>query len=52
MDAVIQERVNNWSNGNYDQATKEAIANMQANNPDDLADAFYKSLEFFPINLA
>jgi phosphoglucomutase len=46
MDAVIQERVNNWSNGNYDQATKEAIANMQANNPDDLADAFYKSLEF------
>jgi len=46
MDAVIQERVNIWSNGNYDQATKEAIANMQANNPDDLADAFYKSLEF------
>ncbi|MEI6585458.1 MAG: phospho-sugar mutase [Sediminibacterium sp.] len=46
MDAVIQERVNNWANGNYDQATKEAIANMQANNQDELADAFYKSLEF------
>jgi phosphoglucomutase len=46
MDAVIQERVNIWKNGNYDQATKEAIANMQANNQDELADAFYKSLEF------
>ncbi len=46
MDAVIQERVNTWVNGNYDQATKEAIANMQANNQDELADAFYKSLEF------
>ena len=46
MDAVIQARVNNWANGNYDQATKEAIANMQANNQDELADAFYKSLEF------
>ena len=46
MDAVIQERVNIWANGNYDQATKEAIANMQANNQDELADAFYKSLEF------
>lgn len=46
MDAVIQERVNTWANGNYDQATKEAIANMQANNQDELADAFYKSLEF------
>ena len=46
MDAVIQERVNAWVNGNYDQVTKEAIANMQANNQDELADAFYKSLEF------
>ena len=46
MDAVIQARVNNWANGNYDQATKDAIANMQANNQDELADAFYKSLEF------
>ena len=46
MDAVIQERVNTWANGNYDQVTKEAIANMQANNQDELADAFYKSLEF------
>ena len=46
MDAVIQERVNSWMNGNYDQATKEAIANMQANNQDELAEAFYKNLEF------
>ncbi len=46
MDAAIQERVNGWLNGNYDQATKDAIKQMQTEKPDDLADAFYRSLEF------
>ncbi len=46
MDAAIQERVNVWANGNYDQATKDAISLMQANNTDELADSFYKNLEF------
>lgn len=46
MNAAIQERVNVWANGNYDQATKDAISQMQANNPEELADAFYKNLEF------
>ena len=46
MDAEIQERVNVWANGNYDQTTKDAISQMQANNTDELADSFYRNLEF------
>jgi len=46
MDAAIQSRVNVWTSGNYDQATKDAITALQANNEDELADAFYKNLEF------
>src|SRR6201989_1136454 len=46
MDTAIQEKVNNWLNGNYDQATKDAINQLQKDNPDELADAFYKNLEF------
>jgi phosphoglucomutase len=46
MDAAIQDRVNGWLNGNYDQATKDAIAQLQSDKPDELADAFYRSLEF------
>jgi phosphoglucomutase len=46
MDATIQARVNVWTSGNYDQATKDAISALQANNEDELADAFYRNLEF------
>ncbi len=46
MDAAIQERVNVWVKGNYDQATKEAISQMQTKNTDELADSFYRDLEF------
>lgn len=46
MDAAISEKVNNWLNGNYDAATKDAIRNMQETQPDELADAFYRNLEF------
>jgi phosphoglucomutase len=43
MDHSIQDKVSIWLAGNYDQSTKNAIANLQ---PDELADSFYKSLEF------
>lgn len=33
-------------NGNYDAETKGAIRQMQAEQPDELADAFYRNLEF------
>jgi phosphoglucomutase len=43
MDHSIQDKVSVWLSGNYDQATKNAIANLQ---PDELADSFYRNLEF------
>jgi len=46
MEAVIQERSTNWLNGNFDAATKDAIKKMQAENPKELAESFYRNLEF------
>ena len=46
MKEEIAKKVNTWLEGNFDAATKEAVADMQKNNPDDLADSFYKNLEF------
>jgi len=46
MEAVIKERSTNWLNGNFDTATKEAIKKMQAENPKELAESFYRNLEF------
>src|SRR5687767_4453257 len=46
MEAVIRERSTNWLKGNFDEATKEAIKKMQAENPKELAESFYRNLEF------
>lgn len=46
MDATIQAKVNVWLNGNFDEETKAEIKRLQAEKPDELADAFYKNLEF------
>lgn len=46
MDNAILEKVNVWLNGNYDEETKAGIRNLQLANPDELADAFYRNLEF------
>ncbi len=46
MDAAIQSKVDVWMNGNFDEATKEEIKKLQQDNPSELADAFYKNLEF------
>ncbi|HMX77023.1 MAG TPA: phospho-sugar mutase [Chitinophagaceae bacterium] len=46
MDALIKEKVDNWLNGNYDEATKAEIRKLQNENPADLVEAFYKNLEF------
>jgi len=46
MDVAIVEKVSVWLNGNYDADTKAAIRDMQANNTDELADSFYRNLEF------
>jgi phosphoglucomutase len=46
MDAAIQNKVNTWLNGNFDQQTRDEILRLQKENPDQLADAFYQDLEF------
>ncbi len=46
MDAAIQQKIDKWLNGNYDNAAKASIQQMQLNNTDELADAFYRNLEF------
>ena len=46
MEAAIQEKINIWVNGNYDQETKNEIARLQKEAPEELADAFYRDLEF------
>jgi phosphoglucomutase len=46
MNEQIQQKVDTWLDGNYDEATKNEIRKMQAENPDELTEAFYKDLEF------
>src|SRR5215471_9094786 len=46
MDAVIQQKVSTWLNGNFDEDVKQQIRELQSKNPDELADAFYRNLEF------
>src|ERR1044071_2247176 len=46
MEAVIQERVNTWLKGNFDADTKAAIKKMEAENPKELAESFYRTLAF------
>src|ERR1700704_5551059 len=46
MDAAIEAKVNSWLSGNFDQTTKDEITRLQKENPEQLADAFYKNLEF------
>jgi len=42
----MQANVDKWLHGNYDVTVKDEILQMQKENPDELADAFYKNLEF------
>jgi len=46
MDNNIQQKIDNWLKGNYEQSVKDSIVQLQKDNPDELADAFYKNLEF------
>ena len=45
MNEAIVAKVNVWLEGNFDAAVKEEIKRMQAENPAELADAFYQNLE-------
>ena len=46
MSLSIAQKVEQWLAGNYDQATKDAISLMQSQSRDELADSFYRNLEF------
>lgn len=46
MDEVILKRSAAWLVGNFDELTKEEIRRLQHDNPNELADAFYRNLEF------
>jgi phosphoglucomutase len=46
MDAAIQKKVDLWLKGNYDQVTKDEIDRMRRENPTELTESFYRSLEF------
>src|SRR6188472_2319420 len=47
MDAAIKSKIDTWLSGNFDDATKQEIRKLQGDkNETELADAFYKNLEF------
>jgi phosphoglucomutase len=46
MDEAIRKRYAAWLNGNFDEETKQAIKKLEKENPNELADAFYRNLEF------
>jgi phosphoglucomutase len=46
MNQAISQKIASWLEGNFDDATKEEIRSLQANQPDLLEDAFYRNLEF------
>jgi len=46
MDSAIQDKADLWLKGNYDQATKDEILRLKEENPTELTESFYRSLEF------
>jgi phosphoglucomutase len=46
MDAAVQQKVDTWLNGNYDEATKHEIQRLQKENETELVESFYQNLEF------
>jgi len=46
MDTIIENKVKQWLTGGFDAETVAAVEQLQQGNPDELADAFYRNLEF------
>ena len=46
MDAATLKNINTWLSGNYDAATKQSIEKLKSENPNELEESFYRSLEF------
>ena len=46
MDTNTENKISEWLTGNYDEATKKEIKQLQETDASELEDAFYKDLEF------
>ena len=46
MEQIIQSNIRQWLEGNFDESIKTEIRRMQQEQPQELADAFYRNLEF------
>lgn len=46
MDEIISQRLNAWLSGNFDEETKTEVRKLQQEGKNELADAFYRNLEF------
>lgn len=46
MDTTIEQRVNAWLQGDFDPETKAAVKDLKDNHPDEMKEAFYRTLEF------
>ena len=46
MNQIIEQKIATWLGGNYDEITKQAIRDLQVNQPAELEESFYKNLEF------
>ncbi|MEJ7627818.1 MAG: phospho-sugar mutase [Ferruginibacter sp.] len=46
MEKIIQDKIDIWLTGNYDDSVKEEIRRLQKENPGELEEAFYRNLEF------
>ncbi len=46
MEKSIQQRIDTWLSEPYDQATKDEIKRLQIEQPQELTEAFYRTLEF------
>lgn len=46
LDPTVLQRAQNWLEGGYDEKTKAAIREMMENDPKELTESFYQTLEF------
>lgn len=46
MDPEIENRIQSWLNGPFDEQTKQEIRDLQKNHPKELLDCFFKILSF------
>ena len=46
VDKIVAQRAQQWLDGEYDEQTKAAVRKMMAEDPKELTESFYQTLEF------